>query len=296
MVTADPVPASARVYRLRTRLIQLRKAKGLTCKEVGRRMGKPSKPLAESTVYRWETPHGAARLDWKTVMALCKVYEADDSTTEALIALAQDSEVLLGWLESYGGAPTPYLGTLLGFEATARRIGIYHNGVIPGLLQTEDYARPLIAAAVPRVDAAEVQRRLSIRSERQTSVLDRADPPQVWAVLTEGVLRQRIVDRAAMRAQLDRLLELSERPNITLQVHGFECAATPATGAGPIAVFWMPDTSEPPVVYLEMAADGLFVEHSFVDRYAEILDHVRASALAPAESQTRIATVARDLK
>lgn len=295
MVTADPVPVSARVYRLRTRLIALRKERGLTCKEVGRQMGRPGKPVAESTVYRWETPQGAGRLDWKTVAALCRIYDADAATTDALVTLARDSEQLLGWLESYGGAPTDYLATYLGFEATALRITSYENAVIGGLFQTEEYARTIIAAGLPKLDADEVERRVAIRKERQTSVLERENPPQIWVVVTEGVLRQRIIGRDGMRAQLTRLVELSQRPNITLQVLGFESPATPATGGSSITLFRMPEAGEPPVVYLELPAGGVFIEGRAVDDHAEILDHVRASALAPTESQSRIAAIASDL-
>lgn len=158
--------------------------------------------------------------------------------------------------------------------------------------------------AAERLVGAQVQGEVGCRGEQPPGSVPVGGDVQVAAedvvADPERGRRLRIRSRTGpdgMRAQLVYLAKVAERPNVTLQVLGFECVATPATGAGSMTLFTMPDPEESAVLYLEQPDSGLFVQgdREKLDRYAEILDHVRVAALTPAESQTRLAAIASDL-
>jgi hypothetical protein len=165
----------------------------------------------------------------------------------------------------------------MGLEEAAVRIRTYEIQVIPGLLQTEDYARAIISQALERRPADEIDRWVSVRLQRQR-VLTRPNPPRLWAVVDEAALRRQIGGREVMRGQLEHLLAMAKLPNVTLQLMPFHAGGHPAQG-GAFVIFRFADPDLPDIVYLEQLASALYLDkRDDVDRYAETMDRLSVQA------------------
>jgi hypothetical protein len=195
-----------------------------------------------------------------------------------------------GWWHPYS---TVLTGAYVGLEAAAQSVRAYEQQVVPGILQTEEYAKAMIKAARPDITADEVDRRVRVRLGRQ-SLLNQDDPIELWVVLDEAVVSRPVGGDGVMRAQLERLVEASDLPNVTLQILPFE-AGGHAGMDGTFAILDFPEPSDPDVVYAENATGGLFLEKSDeLRKYQFIFDHIRAAALGPEESVAYIAKLAKE--
>jgi transcriptional regulator with XRE-family HTH domain len=280
---ATPSP-TARGRRLRHELRRLREQAGLTHSEVARRL-----EWSPSKVSRIET--GQSRVQTGDVRDLLEVYGVtDQAAVEALVQLAREAR-RRGWWTRY----TDVLGsgTYVGLETEATGLRTYESVFIPGLLQTEDYARAVIRAGQTKPDPETLDRGLSARMARQ-EILTRPDPPEIWAVLDESVINRPVGGPEVMRAQLKHLIELSSRPNtsVTLQILPLRIGAHPGMD-GPFVILAFDSPTDPPMVYLETATDGLYLdEPADVERYTLMFNHLVARALGPDESRTMIAGLA----
>lgn len=183
-----------------------------------------------------------------------------------------------------------YFAPVIDFEIQAVRIHEWELRVIPGLLQTEDYARSVISAGSPRLGEAELERKVSARLDRQR-IFERDKPPMYWTVLHEGVLRQVIGDQAIMAAQLDKLIEAGRSPDVVIQVLPFAASDHPGTD-GPITVLDFPEARS--VAYTECNGGGMIAEsQEDVADLMTTLNMVRAASLPPRESMARTATAKR---
>jgi hypothetical protein len=170
---------------------------------------------------------------------------------------------------------------------------MYEVSLIPGLLQTEDYARAVIAAGTVNSPRADVERQVALRMERQR--LTRTNPPKVWAVLDEAALRRQVGGPEVMRMQLEYLLELTGLPNVSLQVIPFFGGAHPAMGR-PFVILVFGERIDPDVVYLEDLTSALWVENvDEVDRYNVFFNHLRATALSFEDSAGLITSVLKQM-
>jgi len=168
------------------------------------------------------------------------------------------------------------------FEREAVRIHSWDVGVIPGLVQTEDYARAVIKAGRPQDNEDSIERLVAARIERQ-EVLTNDDPPMLWCVLSESALRQMVGGFYVMAGQLDKLISVSSKNGIVIQVLPFT-ANDYAGGDGSIAVFEFAEA--PTVCYTECYGGGRIVEaHDEVADLMTVVSMLRASALSPAESR-----------
>jgi hypothetical protein len=169
----------------------------------------------------------------------------------------------------------------------------YEQELIPGLLQTADYARAVIRAFRPDDTADEVTRRVEVRQARQ-EVFAREDPPRLWAVISEAVLRRAVGGPAVMAAQLRALASERDRAVVTVQVLPFSAGEHPAM-AGSFVILDFPDP-EPGAVYLENASSALYLERvTDVQRYAGMFRFVQAAALGPKESRDMLQAAAQEL-
>jgi transcriptional regulator with XRE-family HTH domain len=283
MMPAIPSP-TARGRRLRYELRRLREEADLTHSEVARRL-----EWSASKVSRIET--GQSRVQTGDVRDLLEVYGVTDQTVaEALVQLAREAR-RRGWWTRY----TDVLGsgTYVGLEAEAATLHTYESMFIPGLHQTGDYARAVIRAGQTRPDLETLERRLAARLARQ-EILDRSDPPEIWAVLDESVVSRPVGGAEVMRAQLQHLIELSSRPNtsLTLQILPFTAGAHPGMN-GPFVIVAFNSPTDPSMVYLETATDGLYLdEPADIERYTLMFNHLVARALGPEESRTMITGLA----
>jgi hypothetical protein len=207
----------------------------------------------------------------------------DEKEREALLGLARQannpgwwqhfSDILPGWFQSY-----------LGLEAAASLIRTYEIQFVPGLLQTAEYARAVIALGHSGATPEEMDRRVELRRQRQ-QVLDRPDAPQLWAVIDEAVLRRPIGGVDVMRAQIEALIEAAKKPNIRLQIIPFHAGGHAAAG-GPFAILRFPEPELPDVVYVEQLTSAIYLDkREDVDFYAMAMERVCIDAEPPGHTQ-----------
>jgi hypothetical protein len=269
--------------RLGAELRRRREAAGITIDTVAEQL-----ECSASKISRIETGHNTATP--RDVRDMLGVYGVVGAEQEELIQISREARQK-GWWHPYTAVLT---GAYVGMEQAARSIRAYEQQVVPGLLQTEEYARAMIRAARPDITLEEVDRRVRVRLNRQ-SLLSQDDAIDLWVVLDEAVLSRPIGGGEVMRAQLERLVEAAELPNVTLQLLPFEVGAH-AGMDGTFAILDFPEPGDPDVVYAENATGGLFLEKSEeLRKYIFIFDHIRATALRPEESVNMIRKLTKEL-
>jgi transcriptional regulator with XRE-family HTH domain len=276
---------TVRLRRLAGRLRRLRTARGLSREDVAEATG-----VNPATLYRIEKAR--VRPQARTLMTLLNIYEVPDDERAGLLRLLKES-AKSGWLQSYSEELPEEYSAYIEFEGEARSIWNYESLYIPGLLQTEEYARAAIPGGMPSLSREEVTGRLDVRMQRKT-VLDRDSPLQLWAICDEAALHRVVGGYQTMRQQLVALVEASERPNVTLQVIPFDVGAHPGM---PGSFVVMDFADDPNVVYIDSMAGDLFLEEEVdVRRYTAYYDHLRALALNPAASVGLITKRAESMK
>ena len=283
MTTPSP---TVRRKRLTVELRRLREQAGLTCEDVGHRL-----ECSGTRISRMETGRIGARPG--DVRELLEIYGVTGAAADSLVQLARDAR-RKGWWHAYGRVLPPWFEAYVGLESDAARLHDFQPSVVPGLLQTQDYARAILRDA-PYADYGEdIDQQLALRMRRQ-AVLDQPRPPQVRMVLGESVLWMQVGGPAVLRAQLLRLAELAARPDFSLQILPLRTAAH-AQPAGPFTLLEFADPADPTVVYLEHLTGSLLLdEDEEVQRYRAMFDHLRAAALGPGPSADLIARTAAGL-
>lgn len=266
---------TARRRRLATALRNMREARNLSCTDVGKAVG-----WSESKVSRIET--GRVGISQPDLERLLDLYEVAGDQRAALLMLRRQA-THRGWWHSYADALPAWFEDYVGLEDGAKSLLTYENQLVPGLMQTQDYASAVIRAARPWLDSDEVERELAARATRQ-ALLAGPDPLQVWAVLDEAVLRRKVGGAAAMRAQLDRLGEIAALRAVTLQVLPFDAGAHASMGTSFI-LLQFPEPGDTSIVYIEDHTSSQYLElPADIERYTLVFDHLRASALSPEQS------------
>jgi transcriptional regulator with XRE-family HTH domain len=264
--------STAQMRRLARALRTLREGADLTIDQVAEKL-----ELSPSTISRIETAQ--VRVRTRDVSAMLEIYGVNQAQRGQLLELARRAREQPWWYE-YREVPS---ALLVGFEADAAFIRQYSALVFPGLLQTRDYASAVIRAI--RHDAAgdEIEQRLELRMHRQ-ELLVRKGAPDLWVILDEATLRRPVGGPAVMREQLQRLIDVSALPNVTLQMLPF--AAGPHAGMdGEFIIFSLSDAADPDLVYIENSGGDLSIDRDDkVERYRLIFSHLQAAALNPVES------------
>jgi transcriptional regulator with XRE-family HTH domain len=277
---------TVRRRRLALELRRLREAARLTCEEVADHL-----ECSASKISRVET--GRVSVSPRDVRDMLELYGVLAAQRESLVQLARDSRQK-GWWHAYSDTMQPQMATYIGLESAASEIRIYEVSLIPGLLQTEDYARAVIRAGMVNSPAEDIERRVSLLMARQPAVI-REDPPKVWAVLDEAALRRRVGGAGLMRLQLEHLLAQAALPNVAVQVIPFGGGAHPAMGR-PFIILVFPERVDTDVVYLEDLTSALYLEDvAEVDRYNVFFNHLRATALSFDDSAALITSVRKEM-
>jgi transcriptional regulator with XRE-family HTH domain len=277
---------TVRRRRLALELRRLREAARLTCEEVAEHL-----ECSASKISRVET--GRVSVSPRDVRDMLELYGVPADQRESLVQLARDSRQK-GWWHAYSDTMQPQMATYIGLESAASEIRIYEVSLIPGLLQTEDYARAVIRAGMVNSPAEDIERRVSLLMARQPAVI-RDDPPKVWAVLDEAALRRRVGGSGLMRLQLEHLLAQAALPNVAVQVIPFAGGAHPAMGR-PFIILVFPERVDTDVVYLEDLTSALYLEDvAEVDRYNVFFNHLRATALSFDDSAALITSVLKEM-
>jgi transcriptional regulator with XRE-family HTH domain len=275
---------SVRSRQVAAELRLLREQAGLSGAEVAKRMG-----MSPSKISRIET--GNSGLQIEDVAALLGLYQVPASTRDELLDLVRRSEER-GWWTRQPGLPQLWR-SLIDFEAKATRIQNYEALVVPGLLQTAEYARAIIQGVEPAITEAELDNLVASRMARQ-AVLSRASAPQFFAVVDEGALRRPIGEPGVMHRQLHHLLVVAEQPHVTLRVVPLAAGAH-AGLRGPFVLLEFAE--EPALVFMENHGTGLFLEEEAdLAAYRVALGNILYSALAPAATVELIAQIAAELR
>jgi transcriptional regulator with XRE-family HTH domain len=274
---------TVRRRRLASELRRLREAAGLTIDEVGDKL-----ECSASKISRIETGHvGVTPRDVRDMLEL---YPVDEDQREALVQLAREARKK-GWWHAYNEV---FTGAFVGLESDASFLHAHQALLVPGLLQTEDYMRAIMGAIRPDQREEETERKVAARLTRQNLLTD-TQPPEYWAILDEAVLRRVVGGPAVMREQLRRLLDVAALPHVTLQVLPFGAGAH-AGMEGPFMILGFPEPADPDVVYVENTISGSYLEEpSEVYRYTLMFDHLRATALKPADTLLMVGEVADGL-
>jgi transcriptional regulator with XRE-family HTH domain len=272
-VTGSTVPRR----QLGRYLRDLRNRAHLTVRSAARRL-----EWSETKIWRIETGQTALRgLD---VQAMCVVYGAPADLVDPLVALAKETKAR-GWWLSYGDVLPEGFDVYVGLEEAASCLRWYECGLIPGLLQTEDYARTLISLDKPDVPAAEIDRRVQVRVARQ-GLLDRyTQPMRLRVALDEAILHRPIGSPKLMAAQLNRLVELGERANVSIRIVPFAAGVHVGVVTGPFVILEFPlnadgRPSEPPTVYVDTYTGALYLEkpheiEQYDAAFSDVWEHAR---------------------
>lgn len=271
---------TVRRRRLGLILRNLRERQGLTGEQVGAAVERSG-----SWVSRVET--GRVGLRGRDLADLLDLFQvSDDRVREELLALARQGKQR-GWWSKYADSLSGPYATYIGFEAEATKLHVYETLTVHGLLQTEEYARALFDAGLPRLPADGVERRLRVRLARQ-QLLAKDPPLDLWAIFDESVLYRSIGGRDVLRGQLKHLLEASQYPNVTLQILPFAAGAHPGM-VGSFSIIKFPVDDDPDVVYVEGVTGDIFAESEDARWYNVVFEHLLANAVSPSDTEQRIA-------
>jgi transcriptional regulator with XRE-family HTH domain len=185
-----------------------------------------------------------------------------------------------GWWHHYGDVLPQWFRAYIDLESAAAMIRAYEGQFVPGLLQTEDYMRAVVGGGHLDDLPQEAEHRVQLRLGRQ-ALLDRQDAPRLWAVIDEAALRRPVGGPKVMRAQLERLIEAAELPNVTLQVLPFGAGAHPAM-VGAFSVLRFPDQELPDIVYVEHLTSALYLsKQEDVDQYLHVMESICVRSAPP---------------
>jgi transcriptional regulator with XRE-family HTH domain len=274
-------PPTVRSRRLAFELRRLRAAAGLTRDQVSEQTG-----INPATLYRHETASARSKPQRRTMIALLNLYGASEQQRANLLALSREDDVQT-WLRPYHAElPEPYTA-YISFEAEARTVRDYESLFIPGLLQTEGYARALIRGNLPMANQKEVDQRVQARMERQ-ALLSNDDPLQLWAIVDEAALQRQVGGADVMRDQLAAIAKAADEPHITVQVIPFSVGAH-AGMQGSFFLLDFPNPADPELVVIDSMAGDLFLEtEADIRRYGLLFDNLRGVALSPHDSLSLI--------
>ncbi|MFE9694043.1 helix-turn-helix domain-containing protein [Micromonospora sp. NPDC005806] len=290
MVPAEGGPATGpTVLRmlLGSQLRRLREGAGVTREAAGWEIRS-----SESKISRMELGRvGFKERDVADLLTLYGVTAPEER--DALLKLARDANSP-GWWHRYGDVLPGWFQSYLGLEAAAVLVRTYEVQFVPGLLQTPDYARAVILLGHRGAAPEEIDRRVSLRMERQ-ELLRRSNPPQVWAVLDEAALRRPIGGPEVMRGQLDALIEATEAPHVQLQVVPF-AAGGHAAASGAFSILRFGDGDLPDIVYIEQLTSAIYLDkRDDLDYYALAMERLCVEAAPPERTPEILARIRDEL-
>jgi transcriptional regulator with XRE-family HTH domain len=261
---------------LGAQLRRLREAADISAEKAGYEIR-----ASRSKISRMET--GRVGFKLRDIQDLLTLYGVtDEQQREKVTALAARSREP-EWWTAYTDILPDWFETYLGLESAAAAIRSFEAQFVPGLFQTGDYARAVTRLGHQTASAGEIERRVGLRLKRQ-DVVTRPQPPRIWAVMDEAVLRRPIGGTAVMRAQLRRLVEAARLPGVRLQVVPFARGGhAGASGSFSILRFQEPDL--PDVVYIEQLTSAVYLDQrQDVEHYLEVADQLSGQALTPADT------------
>ncbi|MFC3576232.1 helix-turn-helix domain-containing protein [Streptomyces yaanensis] len=252
------------------RLLDLRERAGLKREEAARVLR-----VAPATVRRMETAEVALKIPY--LQLLLKSYGVSDEEAEAFVQLAEEAN-RPGWWQRFHDILPGWFSMYVSLEGAAALIRQYEPHFVPGIMQTEEYARGvLMSGAIGQTRPEDIERHVALRMQRQ-ELLTRDDAPHIWALVDETALRRPVGGPQVMRAQIDKLLEVAELPQVTLQVLEFSSGPHPGT-YGPFVLFRFAMSELPDMVYSEYLTGAVYLDaRAEVATHLEVMDRMAAQA------------------
>ncbi|MEU3756605.1 helix-turn-helix transcriptional regulator [Streptomyces olivoreticuli] len=281
---ASSVNPTVRRRRLGQELRKLRELKGMTAEEVAERL-----LVSQSKISRLE--NGRRSISQRDVRDLCGVYGVEDHRiVDSLMQMAKESRQQ-GWWHAFGDIP---YSVYIGLETDAASLRVYEASLVPGLLQTPNYASAVTEGSWPEATAADIERRVQVRMRRQERITDPDNPLRLWAVIDESALRRIVGNRAIMQEQMRKLVEFSMEPHITVQVLPYDVGAHPGM-YGKFCILEFNDPQDASTVYLEGITSDLYLEKpNDVQTYSVMYEHLRMQALNAEHSRQFIERVGEE--
>jgi transcriptional regulator with XRE-family HTH domain len=267
------------------RLRDLRERAGCSFEEAARALS-----VNAATVRRMEKAE--VGLKPLFVEKLLETYGVERREIDSFMALVEESRKP-GWWHRFRDVLPDWFGLYVSLEGAASVIRGYEPHCVPGLLQTEDYARELLRTGFPNASEEELERRVALRMGRQ-ALLVRSEAPHLWIVVDETVLRRPVGGPEVMRAQIDRLLEAMETPNVTVQILPF--GAGPHAGMfGPFQLFRFDIPELPDIVYTESLTGAVYIdERPDTAAYLEVLDRMGAQAVSVRHTEDFLGAIRKE--
>ncbi|MDT0305841.1 helix-turn-helix transcriptional regulator [Streptomyces sp. DSM 44917] len=227
------------------------------------------------------------------VRALLARYGVPADEAESFLRLVEEAN-RPGWWHRFRDVLPDWFSLYVSLENEASLIRAYEPHCVPGLLQTRDYAAALLRTGFPSATEQEIERRVALRTQRQ-ELLTRPRSPLLWAVIEEGVLRRRVGDPAVMRAQIDRLIEATTLPNVTLQVMPFSAGPHPGM-FGPFQLFRFDIPELPDIIYAESLTGAVYLdERPDTVAFLEVLDRMGAQAAPVHTTEAILGAIRKEL-
>jgi hypothetical protein len=251
---------------------------------------------SKPTLWRIEKGDPRVRYHRGLVENLARLYGVDEETRDAMVALAQETQSK-GWLHAYGDVIPENFELYVDLEATVTRLLWYESELVPGLLQTKNYASVIISSVEDR-DEAETLRRVQLRLARQAVLTRQAPaPPQLDIIINEAVLRRPVGGPAVMAEQLRHINEVGELPNVRVRVVPFEAGIHQGVLSGPFEIlFFSPANGEvePTTVYIDGVCGDVYLDQKHqVRAYRAAFRNLEANALDEDTSRAWIDEAAR---
>ncbi|MEU3853886.1 helix-turn-helix transcriptional regulator [Streptomyces sp. NPDC029554] len=273
----EPAPTLLKML-VGVQLAGFREDAGLAQDQAARAVG-----FSAAKLSRIESGKGRRPPTESDVRALLQLYGTDDYEASVLLKLLQRAGEP-GWWQRYDKRLMPeWFDRLVGLQEAAATIRTFEIQYVPGLLQTPAYTRAVVERGLPNAPAGEVERRVELRTHR-ARLLTRAEAPQLWAIIDESVLLRVLGSTDVMREQLAHLVEMAQRPNVTLQIVPLSVtnASAPAI---PVTYLRFGGLDLPDVVYLEHIRSANFLEdRDETEEYRIALDRLADEALKPRDS------------
>jgi transcriptional regulator with XRE-family HTH domain len=284
----DP-PAEGFVLRmlLGSQLRRLREAADITADRAGYEIR-----ASRSKISRMET--GRVGFKVRDVSDLLTLYGVTDEGARTRFLYLTRESSRPDWWTQYSDILPDWFENYLGFESASTTIRTFEIQFVHGLFQTEDYARAVTRLGHQAAPAVEIERRVGLRIKRQ-ELLTRANPPRIWSVMDEAVLRRPFGGPAVMRAQLHHLIKVAKLPQVTLQVVPFARGGH-AGASGSFTVLRFEEQHLPDVVYIEQLTGAVYQDaRTDVEHYLEVMDQLSGEALTPADTTRFIERVANEI-
>ncbi|MDQ0401738.1 helix-turn-helix domain-containing protein [Streptomyces sp. NBC_01723] len=270
-------------------LEELRTRAGLSFEQAAESIG-----VSHSTIRRMEAAK-VARLRLPDVEKLLQYYGVrDQQEIDTFLKSAREANKR-GWWHTYRDVMPDWFAAYLSLEQAALHIRAYEPEFVHGLLQTPAYARALLSAGNPHASSVATERRVALRMRRQ-EILTRPEPPRLWVVMDETVLRWPVGGAEVMREQVDHLIEVGRLPNVTLQIMPFAGGPHPAMRAGAFHVFRFRAPELPDIVYLSGLVGAVYLDKGDdVVVYREALDRLGAQAVPARSTEELLGALRKEL-